>query len=115
MLFRKKKQDNITKGSWLKVQHNDQSILVQLSGNLNQTLRNELRESLEALIKRCADEEIIIELSQIYFIDTTIAATLAGIARQAEKQKTRLLMVDASPPVKKMFEGLGLEELLSFP
>jgi anti-anti-sigma factor len=113
MLFRKKKQDNITKGSWLKIEHNERSVLVQLSGNLNQTLSRELRESLEALIKQYVDRIIIINLSQIYFIDTTIAATLAEIAKQAQKRGTQLLMVDASPTVQKLFAGLGLENLLN--
>ncbi|MFQ6044076.1 MAG: STAS domain-containing protein, partial [Candidatus Poribacteria bacterium] len=74
MFFRKKKQDTIAKGGWLKIEHDGQSAFVLLSGNLNQTLSKELRESLEALIKRSTDGEIIINLSQIHFIDTTIAA-----------------------------------------
>jgi len=113
MLFRKKKQDTIAKGGWLKIEYSEQNTLVQLSGNLNQTLNKELRESLEALIKQRADKKIIINLSQIYFIDTTIAATLARVAKQAQKRKAQLLMVDASPPVQRVFAGLGLEDLLS--
>jgi anti-anti-sigma factor len=113
MLFRQKKPDNITQRSWLKIEHNEHSTLVQLSGKLNQTLRNELSQSFENLIKRYADGEIIINLSHIDFIDTTIAAALARIARQAQKRNAQLSMVDASPPVQKMFASLGLEELLS--
>lgn len=114
MLFWKKKPNNtIKRGNWLKIEHSDNGAFAQLSGNLNRTIDKKLRESLEILVKQYDGNKIIIDLSQIYFIDATIAATLAETARQAKKRKVRLLMVDASSPVEKVFANLGIEHLLS--
>ena len=99
--------------SWVKLEQDQRSASVHLFGNLNRTVDRELRELFKDLIKRYSNKTVIVDLSQIYFIDTTIAATFAEVARRAQRRNVRLLLVDASMPVRKVFSALGIEGLLA--
>lgn len=113
MFFRKKKQESFSKGNWLRGDFHNQDILVQMSGRLDHTLKNDLSKALQPLLKRRIPGAIVLQLSNVHFLDTTIAATLAAFFRQAERRNVPVEIWDASPVVKKVFVGMGLEKLLS--
>ncbi len=113
MFFQKKKLQPFVRGSWLKIDPREHDIFVQLSGNLNQTLHKEIREVLWPLLKRPIQGAIVLQLSNVHFLDSTIAATVASFFDQAEKRNIPVEIWDASPIVRQVFVGLGFEKLLS--
>lgn len=99
-------------GDWAKVDQDENEILVQLYGNLNRSLDKEMRRLFKELFKRNKGKRVIINLSQVYYIDTTIAATLAEAVKWGRKYKVELLMIDPSVPVFELFKSLKIENLL---
>ena len=113
MFFRKKKLESLSKGSWLKVDSRDGHIFVQLSGRLDHTLRNDLHTALKSLLKHRTQGAIVLQLEDISLMDITIAATLAEFFKGAERRNIPVEVYSASPVVRRVFSGLGLEKLLS--
>ena len=112
MFFRRKTQEASVRGGWLKVEPHKEDVFVRLSGNLNQTLDRELRDVLHSLLKRSIQGAIVLQLSNVYFLDATIAATFASFVRRAEQGGIPVEIWDASPVVNQVFASLGLESLL---
>ena len=80
-MFFWEKQKALTKGSWLKMDYREQDIFVQLSGRLDHTLRDDLCAVLQPLLKRRIQGAIVLQLSNVHFLDVTIATTLAEFFR----------------------------------
>jgi anti-anti-sigma factor len=113
MVFRKKKQGMLANGGWFKADVREHDIFVRLSGRLDHTLRNQLRIKLAALLKRRIQGAIVLQLSDVHFIEAVAAATVAEFLRQADQQGVSVEIWNASPEVKRAFAGLGIEALLN--
>lgn len=112
MFFWRKQPEAFTRGCWIKMEPREEDVFVRLSGNLNQTLNKELREVLRPLLTRPIRGAIVLQLSNVHFIDTTIAAAIISFVKQAEQRDIPVEIWDASPVVNRVFAGLGSEKYL---
>ena len=57
--------------------------------------------------------EICLQMIDVYLLETNTAFALATFIKNAEQYSKHVEIQGVSPVVKKVFEGLGVEELLN--
>ena len=87
------------------------SAVVSLRGEIDVANHDELRAAL--LAARASATELIIELSDVDFIDWTAAAIVVGAVNEVRARGGRIELVEPSPQVRRLFRVMGLDELLS--
>jgi anti-anti-sigma factor len=83
---------------------------LSVSGDLDMSTAGLLREHLNAGEKA---DEVVIDLSQVEFMDSTGLAVVVGAARDMNGGvRRRLRVIGAQPPVANVFEAAGLADIL---
>ena len=113
MFFRKKKQEMVPRGDWMKVDYRGEDIFVWLHGRLDHTLSNTIRPALGALLARQIEGSICLRMVDVFLLDISTAVALVAFFKDAERCDVTVEVWGASPVVKRVFEGLGVGELLT--
>jgi anti-sigma B factor antagonist len=86
--------------------------VVTVKGEIDVATSPRLRTELTALVARGA-EDLTIQFGGVTFVDSSGLGVLVAIyKRLREDGKGRVHIVDAQPPVRKVFEITGLESAL---
>ena len=85
---------------------------VGLSGDVDLAVAPELQEKMDALIRE-RKTRLVINLTNVQFIDSTALGTLLHTARHARRKRGRLAVVCPDPAMRGLFELVGLN--LIFP
>jgi anti-sigma B factor antagonist len=91
----------------LVVERDERRVLVRLRGELDIATAPRLVDVLDG-----ADREVVIDLEELAFLDAHGLDALAHGSAHAELQGDRLVVVNANPLARRMFEITGLDHLL---
>ena len=95
----------------LRTTQNDGADIVEVSGELEMHAAHELRTELQRV---CAVEKprVLIDLSQVSFIDSTGIGVLVGGLKRAREASGALVLVCPTPRLRRIFEITGLLQAL---
>lgn len=113
MLFWNKEEKNPIHKEWIQIRYNETELYIRLYGRLDRSLRNTLRNTLNPLLKHTIINEICLQMIDVYLLETNTAVALVTFIKDAEQYNVHVDIQGVSPTVKKVFEGLGVEELLN--
>ena len=91
------------------------SVVVTLSGELDQETAPKLRSKLATLIPAAGSSSVVLDLAELTFVDSTGLATFAGAYTRLREQGGDLSVARASGPVSKALEITGLADILTVP
>lgn len=86
----------------------DGVLVVRLKGELDLNTCDVLRTELERLLKLYNTPHLILNLSDVTFVDSSGLGVILGRYRQLTEEKKRLVVVALQPQVKRAFELSGL-------
>lgn len=87
-------------------------VIVAISGDLDMTVANSLREALDRLIDRYPVRDLVLDLSDVGFIDSSGLGVLLGRYRRLKPRDRTLLLVGVKPPVKAVLAVAGLGQII---
>ncbi len=87
------------------------SVVVSLDGEIDVAAAPTVRERLEAAAERAG--VLVIDLSEVSFIDSTALGVLIGIHKQCADSATPMRLVVSEPRILKVFEITGLTDLFT--
>ncbi len=84
----------------------DAGFLMRLKGNVDMSTSSDVRSNLSELFRQGKPgiKALLIDLSQVKYMDSSGIATLVEALQTCVKQGMRLRLVDLSPPVRDVFE-----------
>ncbi|UTR13412.1 STAS domain-containing protein [Salipaludibacillus sp. LMS25] len=94
---------NITEGDIVNTAH--------LSGEVDVYTATKLKEALTPLAEQ-ADKDLIVDLSEVNYIDSTGLGIFIGTLKAAEKSDTSLRLTGLNDRVKRLFEITGLNDVI---
>ena len=74
---------------------------------------NELKEKVNMSTDRAASSNVIIDLKDVEYIDSTGLGILIGIKRRVNEKGGRLILVLYSDRINKLFEITGLNKIFT--
>ena len=87
------------------------TVVVSLSGEIDVAAAPAVRERLEAAADRA--DALVVDLTQVTFIDSTALGVLIGIHKQCSASGTSIRLAVSEPRILKVFEITGLTDLFS--
>lgn len=90
-----------------------QTQIVSLRGQIDETNLQEVSTVLDPLVTRESMENIILDLSELEFLNSKVIGYLADLHSRLEQVKRRLLISGASSDVTDILELVGLTSLVS--
>ena len=103
--------DDATTATIADVLVRESSATVRLRGEIDVANHDELRAAL--LAARAPTTELIIELTDLAFIDWTATAIVLGTVNEVRARGGRITLVEPRPQVRRLFYLMGLDGLLS--
>jgi len=94
----------------MKVEINNEKIatgfLMKLKGDVDMNTSADVRKALAEVFKQSspANKALLIDLSQVRYMDSSGIATLVEVMQNCMKSGMRLRLVELSPPVRDVFE-----------
>jgi anti-sigma B factor antagonist len=85
--------------------------VASISGELDMHTESDLRERLSPLAS-VAGATVIVDLSDVPFVDSTAVGVLAGLAKQLREQHGQLILASDDPRLRKLLELTGLVQIL---
>ncbi|MCR6097795.1 STAS domain-containing protein [Salipaludibacillus agaradhaerens] len=82
-----------------------------LSGEVDVYTATKLKEAITPLAEQ-ADKDLIVDLSEVNYIDSTGLGIFIGTLKAAEKSDTLLRLTGLNDRVKRLFEITGLNEVI---
>jgi anti-sigma B factor antagonist len=86
---------------------------VAIEGRITVTNSDEMRRKLQAAL-RSRPAQILVDLAQATYLDTSAVATLLEAVRIARRQGTLLLLSNLSGQPQSLFAAAGLDPLFDF-
>jgi anti-sigma B factor antagonist len=96
----------------IKTEHNGEAIIYRLRGSLDLATA----PSLRAALLEAADEgkhDIVVDLSQLEFLDSTGLGAIIGAHRRALEHDGRVRLVVSDGPIQRLLSITGLMRILS--
>lgn len=81
-------------------------------GELDAFTAPRLGEQLDDLIQHDRATRVVVDLTDVTFLDSTALGTLVGAVRQAREQGGTLRIVTPTSPAARIFELTGLDRAL---
>jgi anti-sigma B factor antagonist len=100
-----------TDGLEITVDHGEEGALVCLHGRLNIDSSPALRDRLLAMLRGQSPEAVIVDLSEVSYIDASGLATLIEGLKVARNRKTRLCLKGLQGRLLHLFEVTGMSAL----
>lgn len=99
-------------GLAITVESGGSSVTVAVSGDLDAQSTPRLRSCLIDLVGRPDVPEVVIDLTQVTFCDSTALGVFVGTHRQLQSDERRLELRSPTPAVRHLFEVSGLDHVL---
>ena len=103
--------DDATTATIADVRVRESSAIVRLRGEIDVANHDELRAALRAA--RATTTELIIELTDLAFIDWTATAIVLSAVNDVRARGGRVTLVEPRPQVRRLFFLMGLDGPLS--
>lgn len=88
-------------------------VVVKVTGELDGATAPELRSLVADLVGEGGDLDVVIDVSEMSFIDSKGLVALVGAATRLEQRGGRLSLCAPSRRAMKVFEAAGLAELVT--
>lgn len=89
----------------------DQGKILLLNGEVDVYTASKLKETVIPLVEE-PNTSVVINLSNVNYIDSTGVGIFIGALKAADKSDTRLKLTGANARVKRLFEITGLDEVI---
>lgn len=98
----------------IQVRRTDDAAVLDLSGEIDALSSPDLKQVISELLTS-GEPRILVNLSQVEYIDSFGLGTLVGGLRRARDANGDLSIVGASPRVRKVLNVTGLAEIFDMP
>lgn len=90
----------------IKTEKIDAGFLLKLQGDVDMNTSSNVRSALAEVVKQGSSgmKAILIDLSQVRYMDSSGIATLVEVMQNCMKKGARLRLFELSPPVRDVFE-----------
>ena len=95
----------------ISVDHSEEGTLVRLHGRLGIDSSPDLRDRLLAILHGQAPKAVVVDVTQVSYIDTSGVATLLEALKIAHNRKTTLCLKGLQGRMARLFEVTGLMAL----
>jgi anti-sigma B factor antagonist len=95
------------------VDESDQRMLVRLRGRLSIYSSPALRDQLLAVVRRASTKEVVVDLTEVSYIDASGIATLVEALKIARNRRNSLCLKGLQGRVLHLFEVTGLLDLFT--
>ena len=91
----------------------DDGFLLRLKGDVDMNSSSDVRSALADVFKKGTSgmKAVLIDLSQVRYMDSSGIATLVEAMQNCLKKKARLRLFELSPPVRDVFEMARLSSV----
>jgi len=91
------------------VAYSEHPPVLVLSGDEDRSTQGCRRHAMSRALAAQAD--LLVDLSDLAFADTSVMLDLAMVARRLRKARRRMFVCGAQPQVQRLIEGVGLHRL----
>lgn len=95
------------------VSHRRNVLIVRLSGELDHHTAAEARKRMEAELSKGIYAHMILNLSELTFMDSSGLGVVLGRYRQISEQGGKLFLCSVHPSIHRLFELSGMFKILS--
>ncbi|MGE5416324.1 MAG: anti-sigma factor antagonist [Acidobacteriota bacterium] len=88
------------------------TLMVRVGGDLDMAITDELRSVIDERLKREKPRNLIWDMSDVSFIDSSGLGVIIGRYKKVMGQGGRSYIVKARPPVAKLLEVSGISKLI---
>ncbi|CAB1128687.1 anti-sigma F factor antagonist (spoIIAA-2); anti sigma b factor antagonist RsbV [Candidatus Hydrogenisulfobacillus filiaventi] len=88
-------------------------IVVALKGELDLTTAGPLREALDQLLDRHPGRDLVLDLAEVPFVDSSGLGVILGRYRRVRQEGRQLAIVNPRPHVRAVFDMAGMDTLMS--
>jgi len=88
------------------------TLIVRLSGDLDLAITDNLRSSLDEAIDKQSVSNLIFNLSQVTFIDSSALGVLLGRYKRISRRGGRVCIVGLQPQVRRILELSGVFQVM---
>ncbi len=88
------------------------SLIVRLHGELDLQWTDQLRESLEDELQKPAIKNLLINLSELSYLDSSGLGVLLGRYKSLAERKGRVFLIGAKPHIRRLLELSGLFRIM---
>ena len=93
----------------------DASLVLGLSGEIIMDVVPELKTEIERLVAENAKTDLVADLGQVTFMDSSGVGLLLGIRRVCQERGKTFSLRNPSPPIKKLLDMLRLTDFFAAP
>jgi stage II sporulation protein AA (anti-sigma F factor antagonist) len=91
----------------------DESLFVEIAGELDLKIADKLRTELDRLIDENPGKELILDFSNVNFIDSSGLGVLLGRYKKVYSTGNKIYIKDVQPQVKRVLELSGITRLIN--
>lgn len=89
------------------------NLVIRLGGELDLLVAEEFRNKLEQALADYPDKNILLNLKQVSFIDSSGLGVILGRYRKINLLGTQMALIEMQPQVKKIMELSGLFKIMA--
>lgn len=89
------------------------SIRVAIHGDLDLKTADPLRDALDKLIDRYRDKTLVLDLSEVDFVDSSGLGVILGRYRRLSTSSRTIALVGVKPSVRAVLELAGIDSIMS--
>lgn len=89
------------------------TIRVALKGDLDLKTADPLREALDKLIDRYREKNLILDLAEVDFVDSSGLGVILGRYRRLNAQSRSISLVGVKPSVRAVLQLAGIDSIMS--
>lgn len=91
----------------------DHQVRVVLKGDLDLKTADPLREALDKLCERYRDRNIVLDLAEVDFIDSSGLGVILGRYRRLVNQGRTITLAGVKPSVRTVLELAGIDSIIA--
>jgi stage II sporulation protein AA (anti-sigma F factor antagonist) len=91
----------------------DHQVRVVLKGDLDLKTADPLREALDRLCERYRDRNIVLDLGEVDFVDSSGLGVILGRYRRLESQGRTIALSGVKPSVRTVLELAGIDSIIT--
>ncbi|GAB6156940.1 hypothetical protein JCM39194_01400 [Desulfotomaculum varum] len=99
-------------GMHLDMEHQQETLLVRLGGDLDLGVADQLRKTLDNQLDEKKIKNLILNLTRVTFIDSSGLGVILGRYKRLVNKGGKVILVGAQPQVKRILELSGLLQIM---
>ena len=91
----------------------EQALVIRLGGEIVMDVTPELKADIARLLEVSRKPEVVCDMGQVTFMDSSGVGLLIGIRRQCQEEGRAFRVAEPSPPIRKLFAMLRLTDFFA--